>query len=394
MFRSRPFRGALLIALAACLPVPARAATFQWHGLLDVVAAERTDALKYNVFKEGDSPFGAYRLRLFADATVNDHVQVLTQFILNDAVAPYVDGAYAIYTPVLSRDIHVMAGKLPWAIGTYGPRTYSNKNPLITPPLMYEHHTSLVWYKFVPTTDVMLKAAGTGSTGVNYFGYAMSLGMPIVDDSFWDVGASLVGSVRPLEFAIGMNAGTPGWGSTTQDENSGKSVLGRVGMQALPWLRFGVSGAYGPYLVSALDPTLPAGKSANDFHQKLAMADVEVLAGHAEFHAEGARNAWETPAIGNLWVSSGYAELKYSIPAGFYLAGRYDVERFSEIVNSTGESKPWDWNARRIEAGVGYRFSRDARAKLVHQRTTFEGANADGSSKTLPMLAAQLSFGF
>jgi hypothetical protein len=306
-----------------------------------------------------------------------------------------VDGAYAIYTPMTARDIHLMAGKLPWAIGTYGPRTYSNKNPLISSPLMYALHTSLVWYKVAPTADVMLGAAGTGSTGVDYFGYAMGLGMPIVDDAFWDVGASLVGSARPLEFALGMNAGTPGWGSTTtQDENSGKSVLGRVGMQALPWLRLGVSGAYGPYLKSSLDPTLPTGKTANDYHQKLAMADLEVLAGHAEFHAEGARNAWETPTIGELRVSSGYAEIKYSIPAGFYLAGRYDVERFGKLTNSLGESKPWDWNVRRIEAGVGYRFSRDARAKLVHQRTTFEGAQANGSNRTLPLLAAQLSFGF
>src|SRR5262245_31749056 len=185
------------------------------HGLLDVVAAERGDAYVLNRFARGDAAFDAFGVRLFVNAEANPRLQVFSQVVLRDATTPYVDGAYFMYTPVATRDLHVQAGKVPWPIGTYAPRTYSSKNPLIGTPLMYQYHTSLVWYS-LPTADALLSAAATGQIGVNYWGYAMGKGMSIVDDSYWDVGVTLVGAQRPLEYAVGMMAGTPGWGSTGQ----------------------------------------------------------------------------------------------------------------------------------------------------------------------------------
>jgi len=390
-------RAAFAGLIAACLmtaPPEAHAMPIQWRGLLDLVAAERTAAYSFNRLTPGDNSLDAYRLRLFANAQVNDHLQVLAQVLLDDNSGLFVDGAYAIYTPAPARDLHLEVGKIPWAVGTYAPRTHSDKNPLIGTPLMYSYHTSMIWYQIVPTADAMLNAAGTGSTGVDYFGYAVGMGMPIVDDSYWDVGATLIGSARPFEFTLGMTNGTPGWGSTTRDDNSGKSVLGRVGLAPVPALRFGVSGSYGPYLVAALDPRLPAGHTANDYHQKLAMADLELLVGQAELRAEGVTNVWETPLIGDLRATSGYAELKYSVAAGLYAAGRWDVEQFSRLTPSSGMARPWDWNVTRLEAGFGYRFTREARAKLVYQRSRFENATSGGGDRVVSALAAQLSFGF
>jgi hypothetical protein len=257
---------------------------------------------------------------------------------------------------------------------------------------MYQYHTSLVWYDPPPNADVLLSAAGTGQYGVNYYGFGMSHGMALVDDSYWDVGATITGSARPLEYALGVTAGTPGWATTSQDENDGKTVLGRVGLAPLPGLRFGVSGAYGPYLVSALNPELPQGHSADDYHQELGMADLELLAGHAEFRAEGAHNVWQTPTVGNLRVSSGYAELKYTLPFGAFLAGRWDVMRFGDIRDSSGVSRPWDSDVTRLETGVGYRFTREAVGKLVYQHTQLDGA--DPRDRKLSMVAAQVSIAF
>jgi len=385
-----------LALIAACLAAapPARASELRFHGLLDLVLAERGVAYDYNLLTRGDSPFDAYGARIFADGVVNDQLAVFAQVVLRDAAALYVDGVYASYKPLMTHDVNLLAGKVPWAIGTYAPRTYSNKNPLVGTPLMYQYHTSLVWYALPPSADALLANAGQGSYAVDYEGYELGMGMPIVDDSYWDVGVTLTGSARPLEYALGVVAGTPGWGSTAQDENSGKSVLGRVGLMPLPGLRVGASGAYGPYLVDELNASLPAGKSATDYHQKLAMVDLELQRGHIELRAEGAFNVWETPTLGDLDVMGGYVELKYALPFGAFVAGRWDALRFSEITNSVGENLPWDSDVTRVESGIGYRFNREAQAKVIYQRTDLGVAGTTDQTQTFDLFAAQISIAF
>jgi hypothetical protein len=250
---------------------------------------------------------------------------------------------------------------------------------------MYQYHSSLNWYTVFPDADALLAAAGTGTSFA---------GMPVIDDSYWDVGVTVTGSRRPVEYAIGVTAGTPGWASTVQDENSSKTVLGRVGLAPVAGIRFGVSGAYGPYLVQEMQPLLPPGREVGDFHQRLRMADLELQRGHVELRGEAAFNTWEHPNVGDLNATSYYGELKYSFPFGAYLAGRWDALRFGEIRESTGELYPWDWNVTRIEVGGGYRFSREALAKLVYQRNRTvidEDANVFNRAS---LVAAQLSLGF
>ena len=383
-----------LLGAGLAVPAPAVASELRFHGLLDLVIAPRGEAYDYNVLTRGDSPFDAYGARIFADGKVSDRVEVVAQLVLRDATALYVDGVYASYRPMPAHDLSLMAGKVPWAIGTYAPRTYSDKNPLVGTPLMYQYHSTLLWYELPPSADALLNTAGQGSYGVDYFGYPMGMGMPLVDDSYWDVGVTVTGSARPVEYAAGIVAGTPGWGSTSKDENTGKSVLGRVGVVPLPGLRIGASAAYGPYLVEELNPSLPAGRNVNDYHQRLAMVDLELQRGHVELRAEGALNVWETPTVGDLEVRGGYVELKYLLPFGAFVAGRMDALRFGEIANSSGTKLPWDCNVTRMESGFGYRFSREATAKLIYQRTDLGVPGTSDQSRTLDMVAAQLSIAF
>ena len=386
-------------ALAAAVVAPAHAADIQWSGLLDLVAAEHTDAYSLNTQTHGDNPWDAYRLRLFVESQVNDHLQVQGQVVYDDAVSAfingiYVEGAYVVYTPWVDHDLRVMGGKQPWMIGTYAPHTYSNKNPLIGTPLLYQYHTSLLWHDIPPSADALLKAAGSGQTGVNYGFFNEGIGIPIVDDAYWDVGVVLVGSQRPFEYSVGVTAGAPSWASTTHEDNSGKTVLGRIGFAPSPQVRLGVSGAYGPYLLDDLNPKLPPGKTVNDYPQTLFMADLELLVGHAELRAEGAHNTWETPTVGDLDVDAGYVELKYSLSSGLYLAGRLDAEQFSTIRDSVGVEHPWDWNVTRLETGIGYRVTRDVTGKLVYQRTVRGGGDPTADNYTDSIFGAQLSIGF
>ena len=384
--------GIAILAVALGTPRSSPASDLRIHGLLDVVAAERSEAHDLNRLTRGDSSFDPYGLRLFIDAQATNRLAVYSQFVLRDATTPYVDGAYLLWSPLPSHDAHVLAGKIPWPIGTYAPRTYSNHNPLIGTPLMYQYHTTLLWYEIPPSADALLATAGSGQRGVNYEGYTEGFGMPIIDDSYWDVGVTLTGSERPIEYALGMTAGTPGWPSTGKDENSGKTVLGRVGLAPLPGLRFGVSGAYGPYLIEDLNPELPPGKDATDYHQKLRMADVEILVGHLEVRGEGATNTWETPTVGNLDVKAGYLEGQYAFAFGGFVGGRVDRMRFGDIADSTGALHSWDSNVDRFEIGSGYHFDRNVLLKLVYQSMRLH--QSSGTYRRLSLFAAQASISF
>lgn len=385
---------ALLAAVAFTAPAMAVASEIKARGLLEVVAAPRGEAFEGNVLTRDDSPFDAYGVRLFGDAQVDPRLQFALQVVMRDASSLYVDGAYAIFTPSRTRDLHVMAGKVPWPIGTYAPRTYSNHNPLIGSPLMYQYHSTLLWYELVPSADALLATAGSGQTGASYSGYPEGRGMPLVDDSYWDVGLTVVGSSRPFEYALGVTSGTPGWASTAQEENSGKTVLGRLGLAPIAGVRLGVSGAYGPYLDHSVEPELPAGHHLEDYHQQIAMADLEVVAGHVEARAEGIINVWQTPTVGDLHVQSGYLEARYAFSFGGYLAARWDGMWFGKIADSSGALHPWDANLTRLETGAGYRLSRAAQGKLVYQLTSYDQAPVTGGAKDRSLVAAQLSIAF
>ena len=391
--RGASWRFAVPVALVLLLVVPAlaRAADVSLHGLLDVTASGRGRGFESNALFRGDSNFDPYRLLLSAEGSLAPEIEFVTHLRLGDGAPLYVDGAWVRWTPDPARDLHLEAGKIPWIIGTWAPRTYSDHNPLIGAPLLYQLHTTLLWWDVPPDADALLAASGRGQYGVGYSGFGSSRGMAVVDDSWWDVGADVTGSLRPLEYAFGATLGTPGWGNPAHEENGGKTVLGRIGVLPLPGLRLGVSGARGSYLHEYMDPYLPDGQTASDFHQNLGMADLEVLFGHVELRSEAFLNVWETPTVGDLRVRGGYGEAKVTVLPGVYLAGRWDRMLFSDVIDSGGAAHPWDLPRTRWEAGAGWRPRRDLIFKLVGQRTITHFAAADANDD---LLAAQLGIKF
>jgi len=390
-------RGITSMAVLAALwfAGAAGAADFTFHGLLDLAVAPRGDAFETNRLTRGDNPFDAYSLRLFVDGTVATKFAVFSQVVLSDGTdehVPYVDGAYVQYSPSAETDFHLVAGKMPWLLGTFAPRTYSNRNPLIGKPMMYQHHTTLQWSDAPPNADALLAHSGNGNYLFTYGPYAFpAVGMAVVDDSYWDFGAMVTGSARPLEYALGFANGAPGWGSTAQDDNDGKSVLGRLGLAPLPGLRIGFSGSFGPYLANWV--AVPSGKSVNDYNQNLMMADLEFLAGHSELRAEGYQNMWQTPTVGDLRMAGFYVEGKQTLLAGLYAAARYEQMRHSDLRASTGNLQPWDRDRDRMEAGFGYRMDRGVLVKAVYQRNVERG-DISGGEQVHDLYAAQLSLSF
>jgi hypothetical protein len=362
------------------------------HGLIDLALSSRGPAIDENYYNRDVSNFDPYNVRIFVDTDVSAGFQVFTQITLNEEAGLEPFGAYIQWSPDRGRDLSLQAGKIPSPVGTWAPRTYSNKNPLVGIPMMYQYHTTLIADGVPPDADALLQAAGSGQYGPSY-GSGWK-GMPLVYDRCWDYGAVVMGSVRPLEFALGLTNGTPSAAVAGEDWNNGKSILGRVGALPWPWLRFGVSGSIGPYLPDDLESSEPlmAGKEVEDFDQRLLMGDLEVLISHYELRAEAYANTWQSPTVGDLDVTGGYLEAKATVAPSFYLAGRYEIMRFSDLAGATLPEQPWDHDRDRWEVGAGYRASRNALLKAVFQRNVERIQAQDDVQRDVAALQLSLAF--
>ena len=382
----------LALLLLVVLAVPAHAEDtrqIRLRGLVDIAVNNTNHASEIATFNGDDSPLQSQRLRLFVEGSATPNIDVFTQVVLAQDVL-FLDGAYALITPWRERDLHLMAGKIPWPIGTWAPRTYSNKNPLVTSPLMYQHHTSLRWDDMPPDPAALLAAAGTGWDGADYGNDSGSPGMPIVDDYGWDFGVVALGTISRVEFSGGVTNSAPGWGSPGEDVNDGKAYMGRIGFVPTAGVRLGVSAAQGAYLGDWVRFGLPADKTEADYQQSLFMADLSYERGHVELRAEAFSNDWETAYCGTLKSTGGYLEGRFGFDNGIWLAARAEAMRHSDLTDGV-ITRPWDDEVDRLDTCLGYRISRGAAIKGDWQRTRIHAIDGEQS---FDLFIGQLSLEF
>ena len=356
-----------LVWLAVLPGVAAAGPEMKLRGLLDLGLVSSVTGDSLNRLTFGDSNFDPYRLRLFLDARLSPHLELHAQTILHEGMNVIrADGAYALWTPWLDRDFSLEAGKIPWPIGTYAPRAYSDHNALIGSPLIYQYRTSLAWATPALSVDQQVAKAGTGQFlhDVTQHPY-----LPVVDERWWDVGAVILGSQRPLEFSLGVTQGSPSWPSPGSDNTPGNTWLGRLGLLPVPGVRIGVSGADGTWIPSWYAFALPPGADVRDYHETTLMGDAEVQRGPFELRGEGVRRHWQTVRTGTLGVDGGYGEARWSFPNGAWLAARGEAIRFSDVTTSAAVTRPWDDDVDRYEGVLGFRVTEAVRAKLGFQRT-------------------------
>jgi hypothetical protein len=141
----------------------------------------------------------------------------------------------------------------------------------------------------------------------------------------------------------------------------------KLGYAPLPGLGLHVSFARGAYMWDEVQPWLPVGKRARDYAQTVVGGSVEYGWRLLTVHGEVFHNNFETPVHADgLDALSWYAESSYKFLPGWYVAGRYDTMRFSQVP-STGGSISWDQNIERVEGGLGYHATRELLVKAVGQ---------------------------
>ena len=345
------------------------------EGHLDLVEESRTEQDGINTLNFGENPFHTTRIRLFADAPVQNHVHAFTEFLYDDGTSrPRLFGGFVRLSHPKGRDVHLEIGKIPLHLGAYPNRAYAPRNNLIGAPLMYQYHTDLRTDQ-VPVRGEDIVANRGNGFGTNYLASGLTgLGgfggnaIPVLYENCWDFGAVVIGTAAPIEFAAGVTNGTAG-DPVMNDTNSGKQVLARLGFVPAPWMRAGISASRGPYLYEDVDVVLPQGKSVEQYSQKLAAADLEVSYGRAVIYSEFLLNRFESPFVGDLDLRAWYFEGKWTVLPGWYVAGRYDRMIFGDVSLSAGGVGAWDADLWKRELGIGFKPSKSLVAKLVHQES-------------------------
>lgn len=343
-------------------------------GQLDLVAQDAEADDRSNKTFADFSNFDGLRFRLFLDSRVNEHTLVFVQFLLNnDEWIPY--GAYVRFQSLFERSLNMHVGLIPNTVGVFGPRTYSNKNPLIATPLIYNYHTALSSRGLFDPVEELYSMRGNGFE---------QFGLPILYDACWNSGIELFGTAGKLDWSVAALAGAVSKPSVDLDKNQPQYTV-RLTYFPIPEVYLSASGFTGTYYSRIVD-----GQEVQLDNTGGGLSLV-VLLSHLDIFAELFTTSWETPDFGDLSTSGGYLDLKRDLGARLFVAGRLEAMRFSSLDfgDSLGNHS-WDLPIDRWEAGLGYHIDRNNLVKLIYQHVSSSESDLLDDS----FFAAQLSITF
>jgi hypothetical protein len=219
------------------------------------------------------------------------------------------------------RGVLLDAGKVQPVIGTFAPRHFSNRNPLIGSPDAY-------------SLDYPLGVVLSG------------------DFSHADFRAAAV--TLPPTHAGYVPSATPRL----------RPAIG-AGITPVVGVRFGGSWTEGPYLNDALTSAELRSAPWTRYHQRVFALDARAAHGYLETFAEAARATYDIPGrAGAILGYTYYGEAKYTFTPRFYLAVRGERNAYPFIRPSAA-----NWTARKVdfvngELGAGYRATATTLLKL------------------------------
>ncbi len=343
--------GLLITTLAAMAPPVS--AQVHVSALLSMVARNKDAAIESNKTNFGITAYDAVYSRLFVDAAVTDRLSAFLQLFSHEYDGAIFYGAYVRYdhTP----NTHLEAGLMPLPVGLWPPRTYADKNPLVSVPAIYQYKTPVDGYKELQTSpEQLLDERGESE-------YA-----PILYEFCWNTGVHAYASYRQFDFGFALLNGS--LGSPRREVVYNRPAVA-VHLNWVPSAYATIGGwvSGGPYLSPGFEAGLPSGKQVEDYNQLMAGGLLQASAGHAELNAEVIINRFEHPHLGDLDNVGGYADIKYTFATRSWAAGRFDALTFSRLDAPGANSQKWEYPLVRFEFGVGRRLSERSLVKAVTQ---------------------------
>jgi len=217
--------------------------------------------------------------------------------------------------------------------------------------------------------------------------------VPLIWGPNYASGASVSGRIEKFEYAAEIKnsalASRPDSWDATQIGFEHPVFNGRIGLQPNESWNFGFSASNGPYFRPEAAPTLPAGRSLDDYRELLLGQDISFALHHLQLWAEFYEVRFEVPRVGNADTFAYYLEGKYKFTPQLFAALRWNQQLFS-TVSDAGNSAQWGRDIWRIDSAIGYRFTPHTQLKLQYSLQD-EKADSDRFGHTL---AAQFTVRF
>ncbi|MDB4908511.1 MAG: hypothetical protein JWO05_3295 [Gemmatimonadetes bacterium] len=215
----------------------------------------------------------------------------------------------------------VDAGKMPYPMGTFAARRFSNRNPLIGAPDGYP-----LQYPYG------LQVAGEAN---RLDWHAAVVSMPVFHEGY-----------------------------APDPSPRARPVVG-VGITPVTGFRVGVSFTQGSYLSHDLQPAQLNGRAWSDYSQQLVAGELLFERGYSETHAEVGHVRNQVPFKPDITGLNWYVESRYAFGPRVFGAVRVERNDYPFIAAFGGPA----WTARRTdfvngEVGGGYRFTAATLVKL------------------------------
>jgi hypothetical protein len=302
-----------------------------------------------------------FRLTLAAELRLFTPLAVLAEVRCDNLETPRLYALYARFRPWAHRELDVQAGLVPQVFGSFPRRRYAYDNPLPSLPLAYQYLTDLRYDAMPANAEQMLAQRGRGWQVSYPIGSSQPApGVPLVSSERWDTGVELRLGREPLSLALALTQGS--LAHPRGGDKDGSQIAGRLQWKPGPALTAGVSAASGPFFTREVEDALPV-SARTDYRQKALGLDLEWARGYWIVRAEAVWSRWRVAALeatqitGPLDALGAYAEARYKLRAGLYLAGRVEHLGFSRIDSEFGRNT-WDAPVARVEIGAGYTLRR------------------------------------
>jgi hypothetical protein len=395
--------GRVVLALAACL-VSASAAAGEPPSLLGGrlrLGGEVSGTLApedEGYFNYGDYELNTlrlFRVDLLAELRLASFAWVLFDARSDNLDAPRVYALYLRLRPWAGRELDLQAGLVPQVFGAFPRRRYAYDNPLPSLPLAYQYLTTLREDAVPSRAEELVAQRGRGwQVSYPIGSTAPGPGLPLVSGERWDAGVQLRVGREPFSLALAVTQGTL-CDPSVEDANDGKQVSGRLAWKPSPALAVGLSGASGEFLSREVRAALEEPARGATYRQEALGLDAEWSAGYWVVRAEAVWSRWTLPAIDATRIDRPtdalglYAEARYKLTPGLYLAGRVERLAFSDLDSDFGRQS-WDAPVVRLEAGAGWSPHRHVVLKASWQHNRRDG----GRVRENHLLAGQVLLWF
>jgi len=321
------------------------------------------------------------RLALFVDAHLGQHLYSFVQVRFDRGFDPGLDAdgdarfdEYLLrYTPFDDARVNLQAGKFATVVGNFVLRHQAWDNPFINAPLPYEN--------VVAMTDQSVPAGPAGLLGRRAVADKKDLWVPLLWGPGYTTGASLFGTLGRFDYAFEFKNASSSSRPATWDARSSEigwdapTIGARLGYRPAAGWNLGVSASEGAYLLPVAEKTaaFPAGKDREDYLQSTFAADARYEWRRLQLWAEIFASRFEVPNVGDADTLAWYLEAKYKLTSSLFVAARWNQQFFGKVDDGLGGERRWDDDLWRIDAALGWRFTRHLQAKVQYSYTHERG---------------------